>query len=433
MVPYWRARTKDRSGPHDILAPPAAQAVTYRPRLRGALHQYEAALRLPGAKRLAIGGTVARLEVGGLSLAIILLVQQASHSFGFAGAAAAAYLLLAAAMRPVQGRLMDRFDRARTLRLIAVVHCAVIATLAALGAAAAPRWTLLLFAAGTGASLPALSAFIQVSWASAVTTEDLRSTAYALDSVLYELALIAGPLLVSFLISFTAPPVPPLVLCACGLFGTLFTIRAPVGEPARADASGGATSGTLFNGGVARLVLIRALFGFALGAIVVIVPAAAARAGSLAASGPLLASLSIGSLIGGAWYGARRWTWPPARRLIVAAIWFMAAVTLFASGSSLLVKGVALAAAGLAVAPQITTVLQMMRLLAPPARLTEAFAWLSFSEPAGAAAGSWLTWILIESGGPFSAAWMPLLGGAGALLMATLGRGGLPRALRTPL
>jgi MFS family permease len=405
--------------------------MTRRPRLRAALHQYEAVLRLPRARRLALGGTVARLEVGGLSLAIILLVREASGSFGFAGAAAAVFLLLAATMRPVQGRLMDRLGRAPTLRLIAVVHCAVVVGLAALGASGAPRWTLLLLAAGTGATLPALSAFIRVAWASAATTEDLRSTAYALDSVLYELSLVTGPLLVSFLISLTSPAIPLLVLSACGLLGTLLTIRAPAQDPARPDASG-AASGAVFSSGVARLVVIQALVGFALGAVTVIVPAAAAQAGSVAASGPLLASLSAGSLIGGVWYGSRRWAGPPVRRLIAAAIWFTAALALFGTGSNLLVAGASLAAAGLAVAPEITTVLQMMPLLAPPARLTEAFAWLSFSEPAGAATGSWLSGILIEAGGPFSAAWLPFLGGAAALLTATLGRSALWRASRTP-
>jgi MFS family permease len=406
--------------------------MTNRTRLRGALSRYEVALHLPGAKRLVIGGTVERLEVGGLSLAIILLVQHVSHSFGFAGAAVAAYVLLAAVTRPVQGRLMDRFGRARTVRLIAYVHCAVIVALAALSATVASKWALLLLAAGAGATLPALSAFIRIAWANAATTDDLRGTAYALDSVLYELSLISGPLLVSLLISFTAPSVPPLVLCACGLFGTLVAIRAPVGEPTRADRSGGSASGTVLSAGLVCLVLRQALMGFAEGAIMVIVPAAAVRAGFSAASGPLLASFSAGSLVGGAWYGARRWIGPLPRRLIVASIWFMAALTLLAASSDLLVKGVALAAAGLAVSPEITMVSQMIPLLAPSARLTEAFAWLSFSEPIGGAAGSWLTGDLIQSAGPFSAAWMPLVGGAAAVLVTTLGRGALRGAKQTP-
>lgn len=394
-----------------------------------ALHQYQNVLRIRHAGRLAAGGFIGRLEVGGLSLAIVLLVHQSTGSFAAGGKAAAAYLLFAAAARPVQGRVLDRYPARSALRVIAVVHAGVLAAFAITAASGLSANTAVILAAASGLTLPALSAFIRLAWAAAADSDATLSSSFALDSVLYEVALTAGPLVVSLLVTSSVTWLPLMVLDLLGLTGALVVTQADAGQrAARPDADipqRGWRSAV--GAGVFRLVALQAFIGFALGVLSVSVPAAAARAGALSWSGPLLSALFAGSMIGGLWYGTRNWTGPPRRRLVVALSSILLFMVLFRLLPGLPVKGVALLLAGLAVAPGLTVVLSLVPRFAHRGRTAEAFSWMSFAEPAGAGAGSWLAGVAVSANKLPWALWLPAAGAAMALVIAVLPWGALQR------
>jgi hypothetical protein len=402
--------------------------------------QYRHVLRAPHAGRLMAGGVTGRLEVGGLSLAIILLVHHATGSFAAGGKAAAACLLFASAARPVQGRVFDRYQPGAALRVIAIVHAAVVAAFAVAAAGGLRAVTAVVFAAATGLTLPALSAFIRLAWTAAADTEATLSSSFALDSVLYEIALTAGPLVVSLLVIGSATWVPLLVLGMLGLTGALVVSGAGTTQPDQPADAGprpgaglppgagprpgaglrAARSRFALAGGVPRLVVLQAFIGLALGGLVVCVPVLAARAGAIDWSGLLLAALFAGSMIGGLWYGARKWTGPAWRRLMIALSSIMLFLVLFRLLPWLPARGAALLFAGLAVAPGLTVVLSLVPRLARRGRTAGAFSWMSFAEPAGAAAGSWLAGLAVSARMLPLALWLPAAGAATALVIAAL-------------
>ncbi len=71
--------------------------------------------------------------LGGLGLALLLLVEDDRGSIASAGAAVAALSIGVGATRPLQGRLIDRCGM-RTFAAFALVHAAIAALLLALAA-----------------------------------------------------------------------------------------------------------------------------------------------------------------------------------------------------------------------------------------------------------------------------------------------------------
>lgn len=388
--------------------------------------RYEAVLRTPRALPLIVGAFVARTEIGGMGLALVLLVHGTTGSYRTGGAAVALYLVTASANRPVQGRLMDRHGRVRLLRLLAGAHLACVVLLAA-SAAAAPAPVVLALCAAAGLTLPSLSAFVRAAWAAFPVPPEVLGTAYALDSVLYELALVCGPLLVGVLVAAVPAAVVPVVLGGLAFAGTVLATRAPADASAspRAAPPDAPAPGAL--GGMARLVGALVAVGLALGAIAVVVPATAQASGAIALSGPVQASWSVGSLAGGLWYGSRAWSGPPARRAAVATVWFTAFLALFALSPNLLWRALMLLTAGTALAPALTAVLSLVPVIVPASRLAEAFSWVSAAEPAGAALGSWAAGTLVAAHRLTLAGWLPCAGAAGAVLFAATQWHAMPR------
>src|SRR5271156_4681431 len=72
---------------------------------------YRAVLTEPGSVRLLGTALVGRLPQGMSSLAVLLLVREATNSYAAAGVAVGANALAAAACAPLLGRMIDRFGR----------------------------------------------------------------------------------------------------------------------------------------------------------------------------------------------------------------------------------------------------------------------------------------------------------------------------------
>jgi predicted MFS family arabinose efflux permease len=309
-------------------------------------------------------------------------------------------------MRPVQGRLIDRVGQHRTLLVAATLNTLALIGLVVGAELQVGRIGMVLLAAAGGLSLPALSACLRVLWRTLTPDGDERTTAFALDSLLYETALIGSPLLVGLLVYAASPAAALLVLAALSLAGTLAVATS---APARA-ATGErhATPGArALNAGLVALVGLAVSVGIVQGSLALLVPAFATRHGTPAASGPLLAALSIGSIAGGLLYGARSWRSAAPRRLLVLLAWLSAGLAALAAADAWLAFAPLLALAGLALGPTITTIFLVADRIAAVHAMTESFAWLSFATPAGAAAGNALAGVLVARAGLHPAIWLP--------------------------
>ena len=385
---------------------------------------YRAVLHQGRARRLMFYGFVARLREGGIGLALVLMTQDATGSFALAGGVSAAYYLCGAVSRPVQGRYIDRYGHRQVLALTAIANAILLATVAAVAANDGASWLLIAVTALAGASAPAVSAALRALWPTILATE-VHDAAYALDSLLYEVAIVIGPLAVGLISSTLTPLWAVIAVSTVGLAGTLGVAVVPTDHARPRRDSGAAPRPGLLDARFRSLVAVAFLVGIAEGPLVVAMTAAAVRDHASSASGPLVSALAVGSVLGMLFYGMRTWKATPPTRLIRYSIGLTFALSLLAaSTASKAVVAVAVAAVlvGLALGPTITTVALCVNIAAPDGALAEAFAWISFATPCGAAAAQALAGALIAGPGPPWGVLLGVLGAGVAALFATAAR-----------
>jgi predicted MFS family arabinose efflux permease len=159
-----------------------------------------------------------------------------------------------------------------------------------------------------------------------------------------------------------------------------------------------------------------ALTGTALGAVEVGLPALAIHAGSRPASGVLLALWSLGSMVGGLWYGSRAWRSPLRRRyqmLLVLTVLFMAPLI---AARSIAAAGICSLIAGLTTAPTFSCQYALVGRSVSAGSETEAFTWVSAALIGGLAAGSAIGGAVIDPAGVSA----PFVVGVMAMTLAAL-------------
>ena len=161
------------------------------------LVRYRSVLAADGLARLLATALLGRLPQGMSTLAILLLVRGAVHSYAAAGLATGGYALACALTAPVQGRLVDRLGRARVLVPGAVLQGTVFLALIVCAHRGAGAVVLVGLATVSGALQPALAPSVRALIGELVDEPQTREAAYALESVIQELIWICGPLIVA--------------------------------------------------------------------------------------------------------------------------------------------------------------------------------------------------------------------------------------------
>jgi hypothetical protein len=228
----------------------------------------------------------------------------------------------------------------------------------------------------------------------------LRHTAFALDAAVFDLAYITGPVLASSLAAGLAPAAAVGMLLALTCAGVII-----IGARSRPGQDGQAgqarrpahdrrpASGALRSAALRRLLLTGVLVNLALSATEVALTAYVRQHHALWASGPLLAELSVGSIVGSLLLGARASaaeTAEGARRRLprLLARYALGLATLTAAGLYFPLVAVAAPLAGLCLGPSLATLFGLASSAAPDGGGTEAQAWLSSVMNGGAAAGA---------------------------------------------
>lgn len=388
----------------------------------GATSRYREVLLTPQVRSTFGSAFVSRIPVGLEPLAVVLVVREAGWSYAVAGAVAACGAVGLTLAGPINARLADRIGAWRVLIPLALVHAVALLSIIAFAAASSPLPALMAGAALSGATLPPTQGVMRALWPQLLERrESLVAAAYALDGVTFELVLMTGPLVVAVFATAGEPGLA-LVLSAVATvvgavaFATRPSVRGyhPAAEPGRAALG---RLGALRAPGVRTLALTMIPIGFCLGAAEVAFPAFGEWLGDRALGGPLLAVWAIGSAVGGLLYGGYA-SGRPVGRLFVAMTAVVPLVTLPLALPTAMVAMVPLTAlAGIAVAPMLIAVSQLIEELAPRAALTEAFTWPLTALTAGAAAGNGVSGAVIEAFGWRAAfASAAAVGTAGAVL-----------------
>lgn len=390
---------------------------------------FAAVLRLPGVRPVYIASVLGRLPMGALGLLFVLRTQEATGSYAAGGVVAAAEAIAAALVGPVLGRAVDRRGQRAVL-----LPCAFACTAATAAFAALPadfgEWAAVLVAAVAGASLPPLSACQRALWTATIEPR-LRHSAYTLDSVVFELVYIAGPLLLVGGIGAWSLRAAVATCAACTLVGTLgfaATCLSRGWRPAPAGPGRRDVLGPLRAPGVRTLLGAVALFGLGLAPTEIAVAAFARAHGAAAAIGVLLALWGLGSMLGGSVAGHLPAPADPARRLAGLLLALGVLELPLALARSPLALGAALVVAGAALAPSLALTFQLLSEVAPPGTVTEAQTWASTAINAGLATGAFAGGWLVEHAGTTAAlAVVPVVG-----LLAALVVGARPGTLRAP-
>jgi MFS family permease len=367
------------------------------------LAKYRPVMATPGALRLFASALVARLPQGMAPLAVLLLVRGATHSYAVAGLAVGAEAFATALCAPLFGRLVDHVGRRRVLAPLAGTQAVVYLLLVAAADAHAGAPVLVLLAALGGALLPPIASVARVMLRELFEDVALRETAYSLDAVLQELIWMTGPLLVALLIAFTSPSLAVALLGAVCVTGTVVFLSSPLMRSPEADAQAGADPAgrrsALASPELRALLGPMALTGTALGAIEVGLPSLALHAGSRPASGLLLAVWSLGSMVGGLWYGSRVWRSPLRRRYQALLVLAVICTAPLIAARSITAGLVCSLLAGLTVAPMFSCQYALVGRAVTTGSETEAFTWVSAALIGGLAAGSAIGGAVIGPGG----------------------------------
>lgn len=408
--------------------PLAAAAPTDTARAR-----YAAVIRAPHVGPLLIAATIARLPIGIHGLAIVLFLRVETGSYAVAGAVAAAFSLGAGASGPVQGRAIDRLGQRRVIVPMICIHAAALLTLLGLGRSGAPAAVLVVSGLVAGAALPPLSSIMRTLWPRLLGERTgLIATAFALDSVLVELAFVTGPLITAALTALLSPQLAILVALALGLAGTLWFAAQPPSREWRPEPhhEHHGPLGALRSPGLRTLILAVIPFGFCFGAMEVTLPAFAEDHGTRTLSGVLLSVWSLASAAGGLTFGARRpvSTVPLATTFVRLALVLPFAYLPLAAAPSIAVMALLLLPAGACIAPLLSAGNLLVGDVAPAGMATEAYSWPITSLVLGIAAGNAAAGAIVQAADWRLAFVVAAMGAAAGGAVALLRRGSLVAA-----
>lgn len=356
-------------------------------------------LREPGALPMTLSGLLGRIPMSMVTLSITLLVVDRTGSYALAGAVTGAQTLAMALFAPFGSRLADRWGQTRALPLLVIAHAtSLVMLVAAVGSGWPwPSWVLL--AGLAGASMPMMGSMVRARWAEITPDPRTRTSAFALESAMDEIALILGPLLASAMALSVSPAAAVLGAVALLLVGGLSLAIQRRTAPQPAAPRRREQGHPVRQPGMPVMVVMMAFVGGVFGAFQV-GTVAFGEATRPAWTGVLLAAFSVGSLVSGLTLATRQREWSLIRQLRLAVVTLtVSLLPLALVGSVPVFAGVALLA-GLSVSVVMVGAFALVERLVPESRLTESLSSVTAAVSLGMSAGSWLGGVAIDVSGP---------------------------------
>jgi MFS family permease len=346
----------------------------------------------PGTKGFVAAGFVSRLTGSMTVVGLLLAITGNGRGYAVAGAVVAALTLATGVALPVTGRLMDRYGQHRVLIPMAITFGTLMLLLIGAITVGAPVWLLVLLAAAAGAPMPVAGPLVRSRWIAIYRGTDRLRVAYGFESATIEIVDIAGPVLVTALITGIGRLAGLAAILACALGGTLALAvqRGTEPAPARLPAGGRRPASSLRVPALRSLYAVRFCTGGVFGAMPVAVVAFATAHHGRALSGLTLAAWGASSAVAGLGYGALKAHTFLHRRLVGSVVLFAVGGIPLLAARSLPALAALLLLAGLAMAPATVNAMEVMQRVVPPAVLTETISWDATSIAFGMTAGSFL-------------------------------------------
>jgi Major Facilitator Superfamily len=355
---------------------------------------------------------LAQLTQGIIGLALLLVGHETHLSVPTSALAVSAFAVGMAAGRPVQGRALDRLSPRAVLTGCGTAHAVAYLLLALV---AHQHWTAAYVLGGliAGLTLPPIGTQQRVSWPQQAAP-GTATRMFALIQTLQQVSVLLAPVLFTAVAALWSPTAAMLVLAAvAGASTVLFARTAPRSPYARPDGERPPVRSYL------GPLLLTGLLGAATGTVEVAAPALALHAGHPGYAGPLVATATVGTVLGAVFAmsgaGRRVGTYPllavSAAVQAVGAVVLLLPAPLAVTGAGLLVLG-----AGFTPAYAAAAVLVHLR----AGGTAEAFGWQSTALGLGVAGGSAAAGGLVGVAAHLSA--LPaVLGPAACVVLAAVG------------
>ncbi|SPT53592.1 H+ Antiporter protein [Actinomyces bovis] len=402
---------------------------------------YARLLSKPGALSFSAAGMIARFPMSMVGISTILAVQASYGSYQAAGLVSAAGVVAAAVGSPLLARQVDAHGQRRVMLPATLASAASLAGLALTNYLQAPLWLLTVLAALAGGLSGSIGALARARWSHLLSNPEEIHTAFSFEAALDEVAFVIGPVVATVLC--TTAPLPAesgwiasLLLQLVGVIWflsqtateppvaprraaskSMSPVNDPGGAPAadRAGAEPGANAQKhassanhtsplahkpVLRHGAVLVVLGVFLFDGALfGANDVAVVARATELGAKSFAGLVLASFAAGSLVSALVYGARSWSWPLWKQLLVGSVALALGCTSFMVANQLYFLAALMMLTGVAIAPTITTGNNIVQVSVPAGSLTEGLAWVGTALNVGVSLGSYVGGVLLDAHG----------------------------------
>lgn len=345
-------------------------------------------------------------RVAGAAFPVVLVVATADVRGLAAAALVQGFRVTAlAGTAPFRARLLDRIGRARVIRPQIVVSSAALVALAICSVTRSiPLWAVAVCAVVMALTNPSLDAVIRTVWRMTGRTEAEVKALHSYDSIIEEAGFLVGPFLASilmlalghrvalyvFAVGVVAGMVSALIPAAIRTTLKRTAAKQPAAVPAK-DSGRGARVGRALRtmaGPIAtpelqRIVAPLILMGVELGIVAIAAPAISSAHGNSGFSGFIIASISLGGIVGAFGYRSLRLGDSLRRRHALLGLVFGLPLLFGTWAHSPEMLGLLLAVAGLAVTPLYINAYLMMDADIPRSAIHEANTWVPVGNDVG--------------------------------------------------
>lgn len=362
------------------------------------LSTYRGILSKPGAVAFASSGLLARLPMSMFNISVILMVQIQYDSYSMAGRVAAIGTLVWAAQTVPTARLVDRIGQRAAMIPLTIMHVIGVVIVIWTAMTHGPEWLLWVGTATASISGP-VGSLTRARWSHILKSDQEIHTAFALEGALDEVLFIGGPALATILATLVWAPLGLIVCTTAAVIGIALLVPQTATQPPKRADTGGAGLGLRLPLAVVAVTLIATALGLMFGAFDLSAIAFADAHGLKSVSGLILAVLSVGSLLGGLYYGSRHWKMPLWKRTVVFAALVGIGFLALGVAPNLLIFTVLGFFAGATIAPTMTNIDSVVQRVVARDQITEGMAWVRIGIGIGVAFGAWLAGYLIETKG----------------------------------
>lgn len=382
------------------------------------LSSYRPLFEVPGARLFITGGMIARSAGAMFGVATVAMIASRRGSYELAGAVMAVGMVALALFAPLMGRLVDHYGQ-RRIAVPFFLWSGFWATLTIIASLWNwPSWILFVTYPLVGL-IPSMGTMARARWTHIFRNDPKQlHTALSFEQVMEEVTFVVGPVLAVWLSTAIFPEAGFIFAAVSYGVGVFVFISARGTEPPVVPHHERPHGFAHHQPGLVPLAFIMTMTGAIFGVNQVVTLAVSEDSGAHSAAGPILALYAAGSALAGLVFGHFSHGRNLNKLLIVGTLGMVVleAPVLFAP--NLWWLGVLMFVAGLATAPTLITVMNLIERLVPKAQLNEGMTVVLTGLIIGIAMGSAISGAVVDRVGAQEGFLVAIVAGGLAFVMA---------------